>query len=165
MVLMGFFLNDVGPLFKLSFIDLLLIFLHHFGPKKATPLMVNDFCPISLTNVCLKFLTNLSADRLQGKILSCLHKNQYGFIRSRVIQDCLAWYFEYLYRCHVLKKPIVIIKLDFAKAFDTIEHEAIIQIREMKGFNKKCLAWVRAILSSGSSTILLNGIPGNMECV
>jgi hypothetical protein len=54
----------------------------------------------------------------------------------------------------------VIIKLDFAKAFDTIEHEAIIQIREMKGFNKKWLAWVRAILSSGSSAILLNGILG-----
>ena len=55
---------------------------------------------------------------------------------------------------------MVILKLDFAKAFDTIEHEAILQIMEHKGFDKKWLTWMRAILSSGTSSILLNGIPG-----
>jgi hypothetical protein len=59
-------------------------------PKKAVPKTVNDFRPISLTNVCLKFLTKLVANRLQGRILECIHKNQYGFLRSRSIQDCLA---------------------------------------------------------------------------
>jgi hypothetical protein len=89
-------------------------------PKKSAPLNVNDFRPISVTNVCLKFLTKIATNRLQDKILSCLHKNQYGFLRSRSIQDCLAWSFEYLYLCHASKKPIVIIKLYFSKAFDTI---------------------------------------------
>jgi hypothetical protein len=65
-------------------------------PKKAVPLEVNDFRPISLTNVCLKFLTKLAANRLQDKILQCIHKNQYGFLRSSTIQDCLAWSFEYI---------------------------------------------------------------------
>jgi hypothetical protein len=59
-------------------------------PKKSGPLGANDFRPISLTNVCLKFLTKMVADRLQNKILECLHKNQYGFLRTRSIQDCLA---------------------------------------------------------------------------
>jgi hypothetical protein len=55
------------------------------GPKKAVPEEVNYYRPISLTNVCLKFLSKLATNRLQSKILDCIHKNQYGFLRSRSI--------------------------------------------------------------------------------
>jgi hypothetical protein len=129
-------------------------------PKVACPVGVDDFRPISLTNVCLKFLTKLAANRLHGRILECVSKNQYGFLRKRSIQDRLAWSFEYIYLCHASKKPIVILKLDFAKAFDTIEHEVIIQVMQHLGFNEKWIVWIREILSSGTSAILLNGVPG-----
>jgi hypothetical protein len=59
-------------------------------PKVQSPESVNDFRPISLTNVCLKFLTKLLANIFQQKILTCVHKNQYGLIQSRTIQDCVA---------------------------------------------------------------------------
>jgi hypothetical protein len=104
---------------------------------------VNDFRPISLTNVCLKLLTKLVANRLQGKILSFLHKNQYGFLRSRSIRNCIAWAFEYLYICQISKKPIVIVKLDFVKASDTIEHVAILEVMKHKGFNEVWLGWIK----------------------
>ena len=129
-------------------------------PKCQSPVDVNDFRPISLTNVCLKFLTKLVANRLQDHILRCIHKNQYGFLKSRSIQDCVAWAFEYLHLCHVSKRPVIVLKLDFAKAFDTIEHEAILQVMRAMGFNELMLRWVKEILSSGTSSILLNGVPG-----
>lgn len=129
-------------------------------PKKGSPENVNDYRPISLTSVCLKFLTKLAANRFQDHILKCIHKNQYGFIRTRTIQDCVAWVYEYIYLCQLSKQPILIIKLDFAKAFDTIEHEAILKILEHKGFDKLWIHWMREVLSSGTSSILLNGVPG-----
>src|SRR4051812_30894915 len=44
-------------------------------PKSQSPQFVNDYRPISLTNVCLKFITKLIANRLQVRILECIHKN------------------------------------------------------------------------------------------
>ena len=95
-------------------------------PKMLSPKGPEDFRPISLTNTCLKFLTKLLANRLQKVILQCIHKNQYGFLKNRAIQDCLAWAFEYIHQCKQSEKPIIIQKLDFAKAFDTVEHELIL---------------------------------------
>ena len=92
--------------------------------------------------------------------MKCLHKNQYGFIKSRTIQDCVGWTLEYLHQCHQSKKPIVILKLDFEKAFDSVEHEFIFQILKHKGFNDRWILWVQQLLTSGSSLVLINGVPG-----
>ena len=54
----------------------------------------------------------------------------------------------------------MLFKIDFEKAFDTIEHDAILKILECKGFPPMVIRWVKEILSSGSSSVLLNGIPG-----
>jgi hypothetical protein len=101
--------------------------------KKYLCRLLHDFRPISLTNVCVKFLTKLAANRLQDVILSCIHKNQYGFLKGRSLLDCLSWAFEYLYLYHASKNPMIILKLEIAKSIDTIEHESILQVMQYKG--------------------------------
>jgi hypothetical protein len=59
-------------------------------PKVQTPSSMNDFRPISLINYVVKIITKLLENRLQSVIIPLVHKNQYDFIRSRSIQDCLA---------------------------------------------------------------------------
>jgi hypothetical protein len=100
------------------------------------------------------------ANRLQAEIIPLIHPNQYGFIKSRSIQDCLAWAYEYIYQCQQSKREIVILKLDFTKAFDTVEHNVILQMMRQLGFDDKWCDWTHRILASGSSSILLNGVPG-----
>jgi hypothetical protein len=45
------------------------------------------------------------------------------------------------HQCQQSKKEIVIIKLDFTKTFDMIQHSAITQMMHQLGFNDKWISW------------------------
>jgi hypothetical protein len=45
-------------------------------PKKAVPITVNDYRPISLLNTSVKLLTNLMTNRLQKVITKLIRNNQ-----------------------------------------------------------------------------------------
>jgi hypothetical protein len=134
-------------------------------PKVNSPSGANDFRPISLINCVVKIITKLMGERLQSVIIPLVHQNQYGFIKSMTIQDCLAWAFEYIHQCQQSKQEILIIKLDFTKAFYTIEHSTIILIMKQLGFSESWLQWTASILSSASTSVLLNGVLGkSLNC-
>ena len=121
-------------------------------PRKASPETPDDFRPISLINSALipYKITCKSASR-QDSWLSpskpiWLHKISDD-------PDCLAWSFDYLHHCKHAEKGTIILKLDFEKAFDMIEHKAILQILKRKGFDDKWLAWIENILSFATSAI------------
>jgi hypothetical protein len=57
-------------------------------------------------------------------------------------------------------KPMVFLKLYFEKGFDKVEHKVIVQVMEHKGFPNKWVQWIKGILGSGTSSVLLNGALG-----
>jgi len=132
-------------------------------PKIDGPTRISEFRPISLLNSSVKILTKLLANRLQPFITKLVHLNQYGFIKNRSIQDCLAWSFEYLHLCHKSRRELVILKLDFKKAFDRIEHKVMLEImKKKKGFGERWISWMKLIFNTGTSSVLLYGTLGKV---
>ena len=113
----------------------------------------------------IKILTKLLANKVQKCIIPVIRKNQYGFIKTRNIQDCLAWSFEYIHMCHKSKKEIVIFKVDFEKAFDKINYEAILFMLKHPRFGDKWIRWINNILQTASASVILNGVPGKKSIV
>jgi hypothetical protein len=159
------FMKKCWEVIKYDFYDLCTCFFNHdiclqgingsyitLIPKVDNPSKVGDFRPISLLDNFVKLLTKLRS----------IHQNQYDFIKGRSIQDCLAWAFEYLHLCHKCRKELLILKLDFEKAFDKVEHEVIIQVLRQKGFPRKWVKWINEILSLGTSFVLHNGVLGKV---
>lgn len=108
-------------------------------PKIQSPETANDYRHITLLNCCLELLTKLLANRLQKLILRIIHWNQYGFLRGQSIQDCLSWGFELIHQSQALGHSIAVLKLDFANAFDMIEHAPIMENVKCMGFNERWL--------------------------
>jgi hypothetical protein len=68
--------------------------------------------------------------------------------------------FEYIHQYHQSGREIIILKLDFEKAFNTIEHTTILAMLHKLSSPSKWISWTKEILNSAQSAILLNGVPG-----
>lgn len=55
--------------------------------------------------------------------------------------------------------PGYILKVDFAKAFDLVNWEFLLELLKARGFEAKWLAWIENILSSTKANVLVNGSP------
>ena len=62
--------------------------------------------------------------------------------------------------CHKRRVPTAVLKLDFKKAFDSVEWSSLDAILQVRGFDTRWRNWISNILSSGKTAIMLNGVPG-----
>lgn len=63
-------------------------------------------------------------------------------------------------RFHRSKRPMLLVKLDISKAFDSVKWDYLFSLLNTLGFPRRWVDWIAALLSTASSQVLLNGIPG-----
>ncbi|KAK9077004.1 hypothetical protein SSX86_005339 [Deinandra increscens subsp. villosa] len=147
-----FFANSHIPLgCNSSFITLI--------PKTQSPCSFDDYRPISLVGMQYKILSKILANRLASVIEEVVSPEQFAFIRGRQILDgplslneIIDWYSH-------KKRNLLIFKIDFAKAYDSVSWDYLDVMLRFMGFGVKWRNWIRVCLSSTRSSVLVNGSP------
>lgn len=126
-------------------------------PKKEDVTTPKDFRPISLVHFFVKLIMKILATRLRPRMADLVKPYQNAFINGRTIHDNFAYVRGMAKSFSQSKTPAIMIKLDIAKAFDTVSWEFLLQVMAAKGFGMKWRDWISAMLCSSSTRILVNG--------
>ena len=121
---------------------------------------MDAFRPIYLQNYALKIITKTLTTRLQLKIPKLIDIHQTGFVKGRAISATFVYALELVQTCHKRKRPAIVLKLDFAKAFDTVNWIGLKSVLQARGFDQRWIGWMHYLLSSSKSTVLVNGCLG-----
>lgn len=128
--------------------------------KKQAPNCLKDYRPISLMHSFSKLLTKCLARRLQPKLESLVAYNQSAFIEGRIIHDNFRVVQLTCCWLHSRKSPAVLLKVDIAKAFDSVAWPFLLEVLQHVGFPRRWTNWISILLSTASTRVIVNGRPG-----
>ncbi|GJR38290.1 RNA-directed DNA polymerase, eukaryota [Tanacetum coccineum] len=128
-------------------------------PKVMDAKFVNDFRPISLIGSVYKVVTKVLANRLAPVIADLISDTQSAFVAGRQILDGPFILDEILHWCKRKNKKAMFFKVDFAKAYDSVRWDYLLEVLEAFGFGRTWCNWIRGTLTSAKASILINGSP------
>ncbi|KAJ9559867.1 hypothetical protein OSB04_005027 [Centaurea solstitialis] len=128
-------------------------------PKVPNPMELNEFRPISLIGIFYKILSKILAERLKAVLGKLISGEQSAFLKGRSILDGVLIANETIDFLKRSKKKSLIFKVDFEKAYDTVEWSFLFEAMENMGFGSKWIRWVKGCLSSARISVLVNGSP------
>ncbi|GJZ97390.1 RNA-directed DNA polymerase, eukaryota, reverse transcriptase zinc-binding domain protein [Tanacetum coccineum] len=131
--------------------------------KRSWDIVGKDVCeaikePIACCNVIYKCISKIITKRLQGCLDKLVNINQSAFIPGRLIQDNLLITQELLKGYNRKNGPPRCgLKIDIAKAYDTVNWEFLEQILTHFGMHKKVIGWIMMCVTSAAFSISVNG--------
>lgn len=160
------FLQEYWPIIKKDIMAIVNLFYNHdldlsdsnraniiMIPKKEVACVVQDFRPISVINVIPKLLSKLLASRLSLRLKALVYIHQTTFIRGRYITEKIITTREILSHIKSTKNPTIFVKIDFLKAFDSVNWIFLEDIMIQMGFPIRWVKWVKDLLHSGTHPV------------
>ena len=83
--------------------------------------------------------------------------SQSAFLHSCSILDSVTIVQEIISACTKYKWSAFFLKLDFAKAFDTMDWFFFHKVLQARGFGDRWCGWILSLLISGFSSVIVNG--------
>ena len=125
--------------------------------------VASNYRPIALTSHLIKIFEKV----IRNKLVDFLHENhlyndsQHGFRAGR---SCLSQLLDHHNKVlNLLEDGLNVdsVYLDFAKAFDKVDHNIVLQKLSSLGVRGKLLMWIKSFLTCRTQRVMVNGVLSN----
>lgn len=126
--------------------------------KKGSRSDPKNYRPLTLLNQDAKFGPKALAYRLNQVLPALLNEDQFGFVPGRDIRHALRYFLDLVDHCkkRASRDPAGAICLDFAKAFDSVNWQALDIVLEHWGFGLNFRRWVKTFFNGTLVQVLIN---------
>ncbi|GJS19725.1 reverse transcriptase domain, reverse transcriptase zinc-binding domain protein [Tanacetum coccineum] len=118
-----------------------------------------DFRPISLIGCYYKIISKILAERIKKVVGTVVGDVQNAFIKDKYIMDGI------LIANESIEGKGLIFKVDFEKAYDSINWRFLLDIMKRMGLGVKWCKWIESCLKSATMSVLVNGSPTEEFCL
>lgn len=127
-------------------------------PKHPGASLITDYRPISCLNTIYKVVSRLLVKKLKIILPSLIVPNQTAFVKGRLLVEntSLAGELVQGYHKNTGTKRITI-KVDIAKAFDTLSWSFLFSCLQSLNIPEKLLSWLKACICTTNFTVGYNG--------
>ena len=135
--------SNITPIFK--------------GGSKQVP---KNYRPVVLTSHLTKTFERILVDRI-GKFLeehNLYNKRQHGFRKNRSCLSQLIQHHQEIIEILENNNSVDVMYLDFAKAFDKVDHGILLRKLTHMGFEHRMIAWIREFLFSREQAVVVEGV-------
>ena len=127
-------------------------------PKKEETRVFADLRPISLCNVCYKFVAKIIANRLGRLLPKLISPEQGAFVSGRLIHENIAITQELVqYLDRGAEGGTVILNIDMEKAYDRLNWDFLFSILSKFGFSQLWIVLIKGCVTGNSFSVLIDG--------
>lgn len=127
--------------------------------KKGSKSSPENYRPVSLTSHIIKVFERVLRTKVVEFIESnnILSPNQHGFRSGKSCLTQLLNHFELILEILESGSNADVLYLDFAKAFDKVDHKILLQKIKSIGISGKIHEWITSFLSNRKQYVMVNG--------
>jgi len=131
--------------------------------KKGDPLDIGNYRPISLLSTVYKVLTRIITMRLEEAMMNKLPVEQAGFRKAFSTVDHIMSLNLLFEKCREWNLPLHVVFIDFKKAFDSIEFEAVWKALEYYSVDNCTIRMIKQLYSAGTSSVKVSTSSANFK--
>ena len=135
--------------------------------KSDDPMLFDNYRPVSVLCVLSKVFEKIMYNRVSTflEIFKILHENQYGFRKKSSTHLALLSFVDKVIQAIEKGEYAVGVFLDFSKAFDTVDHDILLDKLDHYGIRGCALSWFKSYLSCRTQYVTYDGSESNRQMI